>query len=86
MDIQGKTVKIHQAQIANAPLVVLNNYVQSGGEIYQKCLQLGCPDFSLAEISGLNWNDDLSPWILTLGNGGREVRLAFPRGTMLIFR
>ena len=31
-------------------------------------------------------NDDLSPWILTLGNGGREVRLAFPRGTMLIFR
>ena len=71
MDIQGKTVKIHQAQIANAPLVVLNNYVQSGGEIYQKCLQLGCPDFSLAEISGLNWNDDLSPWAIP-SVGGNE--------------
>ena len=31
-------------------------------------------------------NDDLEPWTLTLGAGGREVRLAFPRGTMLIFR
>ena len=31
-------------------------------------------------------NDDLDPWTLTLGAGGREVRLAFPRGTMLIFR
>ena len=71
MDIQGKTVKIHQAQNANAPLVVLNNYVQSGGEIYQKCLQLGCPDFSLAEISGLNWNDDLSPWAIP-SVGGNE--------------
>ena len=71
MDIQGKTVEIYPAQNANAPLVVLNNYVQSGGEIYQKCLQLGCPDFSLAEISGLNWNDDLSPWAIP-SVGGNE--------------
>ena len=31
-------------------------------------------------------NDDLEPWTLTLGAGGREVRLAFPRGTLMIFR
>jgi len=31
-------------------------------------------------------NDDLEPWVLTLGAGGREVRLAFPRGSVLIFR
>ena len=31
-------------------------------------------------------NDDLDPWTLTLGAGGREVRLAFPRGTLMIFR
>lgn len=31
-------------------------------------------------------NDDLEPWTLALGAGGREVRLAFPRGTVLIFR
>ena len=64
MTIQGKTVNIFKAENTDAPLVILNNYMKSNGEIYKKCRELGCPDFTLAEISGLNWDDDMSPWAI----------------------
>ena len=64
MTIQGKTVDIFKAENTDAPLVILNNYMKSNGEIYKKCKELGCPDFTLAEISGLNWDDDMSPWAI----------------------
>ena len=62
MKIGAKTIEIYKAQQADAPLVILNEYMPSNGAIYQKCLELGCPDFTLAEITGLDWNNDLSPW------------------------
>lgn len=62
MVICGKTIEIIKAENADAPLVILNEYAQTSGEVYSKCKELGCPDFALAEITGLNWNDDLSPW------------------------
>ena len=61
MEIKGKTVNIFRAESAGSPLVVLNGF-ERDGEIYKKCKELGCPDFSLAEITGLDWNSDLSPW------------------------
>lgn len=64
MNIHGKTIEIFKAENTVAPLVILNNYMKSNGEIYKKCKKLGCPDFTLVEISGLNWDDDMSPWAI----------------------
>ena len=58
MTIHGKTIEIFKAENTVVPLVILNNYMKSNGEIYKKCKKLGCPDFTLVEISGLNWDDD----------------------------
>ena len=63
MEINGKTLDIYQAKTPGAPLVLLNSYMRSRGDVFQKCGELGCPDFSLAEVSGLNWDDDMSPWV-----------------------
>ena len=30
--------------------------------MFEKCLEIGCANFTLAAIGGLNWNSDLSPW------------------------
>ena len=44
------------------PLVILHTFSGEGKEVFEKCLELGCTNFTLAAIGGLNWNRDLSPW------------------------
>ena len=61
LTIGEKMIDIFRAENAAAPLVILNDFKSSGNEIYQACKALGCPDFTLAEITGLRWNDELSP-------------------------
>lgn len=69
---------------ANAALTLENADVRNSDDKEYTLLKItGAGSF--ANLPRLT-NDDLSPWILTLGNGGREVRLAFPRGTLMIFR
>ena len=69
---------------ANATLTLENTQaVNSDDKTYTLLKITGTGSF--ANLPRLT-NDDLSPWILTLGNGGREIRLSFPRGTLMIFR
>ena len=60
--IDNKTIDIFPAETPNAPLVLLNSYMRSNGSILKKSKEIGCNDFTLVEISGLNWDNDLSPW------------------------
>ena len=60
--ISGRTVEIFLSAEGIAPLVILNTIQGEGAKIFEKCLELGCINFTLAAISGLNWNRDLSPW------------------------
>ena len=51
------------------PLVILNTFQGEGKEVFEKSAELGCNDFALAAVGGLNWNHDLSPWPApTIGN------------------
>ena len=69
---------------ANATLTLENTQaVNSDDKTYTLLKITGTGSF--ANLPRLT-NDDLEPWTLTLGAGGREVRLAFPRGTVMIFR
>ena len=69
---------------ANAALTLENADVRNSDDKEYTLLKI-TGSGSFANLPRLT-NDDLSPWILTLGNGGREIRLSFPRGTLMIFR
>jgi len=60
--VSGRIVEIFSSADGKAPLVILNTIQGEGEKIFEKCLELGCSDFTLAAIGGLNWNHDLSPW------------------------
>lgn len=60
--VSGRTVEIFSTAEGIAPLVILNTIQDEGEKIFDKSLELGGKDFTLAAISGLNWNRDLSPW------------------------
>lgn len=60
--ISDKIIDVHICDKADAPLVILNSFIRDKGILYQTCCDLGCPKFHLAEISNINWDDDLSPW------------------------
>jgi len=60
--IDGKTIDIFPAAAPGAPLFVLNTFVGEGKRVNELCRGLGTPDFSMAAVSGLAWDDDLTPW------------------------
>ena len=60
--VSGRTVEIFLSAEGIAPLVILNTIQGEGAKIFEKCLEIGCANFTLAAIGGLNWNRDLSPW------------------------
>lgn len=60
--VSGRTVEIFSNAMGKAPLVILNTIQGEGAKIFDKCLESGCKNLTLAAISGLNWNHDLSPW------------------------
>ena len=44
------------------PLVYSIDYHENGQQLLDACKQIGCKGFNLATISGLHWNQELSPW------------------------
>ena len=60
--VSGRTVEIFSNADGIAPLVILNTIQGEGEKIFDKCIEAGCKNFTLAAISNLNWNRDLSPW------------------------
>lgn len=69
--IEGKTVSVYPGKEENCPIVYLNTCAEEGGQVYQAVKAGGCADFSLAVVSGLNWNHDMVPWdaLPISGNG-----------------
>ena len=45
-----------------APLVYSIDYHENGQLLLEACRQLECSGFNLVTISGLHWNQELSPW------------------------
>ena len=45
-----------------APLVYSIDYHENGQLLLDACKQVGCGGFNLVTISGLHWNQELSPW------------------------
>lgn len=55
-------VDVYPACTPGSPIVYLNGFSDTGAAVREQCRLVDCPDFTLAAISGLDWNRDLSPW------------------------
>lgn len=62
--VGGKRVELYPAASANQSIVYLNIFREDNGGVYKALQSAGCPDFSLVVISGLAWDDDMSPWAI----------------------
>lgn len=62
--IDGRNVSVYISKNPNSPVIYLNTFEGEGGQVYQILQESGCHDFTLAVISGLSWNHDMSPWAI----------------------
>lgn len=62
MNIWGKNVELFLSEKSGAPLVVLNGETGEGATVHAAVKGLTNVDFTLAAVSGLRWEDDLTPW------------------------
>lgn len=60
--IDGKKIMVYISQNRDNPIVYLHTFEEEGTQVYQALQEAGCPDFTLAAVSGLSWNHDMSPW------------------------
>ena len=57
-----RLVRLYKLVQGNAPLVYSIDYHENGELLLEACKQVDCSGFNLVTISGLHWNQELSPW------------------------
>ena len=57
-----RLVRLYKLVQDNAPLVYSIDYHENGELLLEACKQVDCSGFNLVTISGLHWNQELSPW------------------------
>ena len=57
-----KQVDVFPAAGPDRPVLYLHTFGQEGREVWNQLKASGCPDFTLAAVSGLDWNHDMVPW------------------------
>lgn len=72
--IEGRIVDIFPARNSGRPMVILNTFSREGERVYEELQARGCPDFTLAAASGLQWNHDMSPWPNSIVKKRRPLR------------
>jgi len=60
--IDGKQINLFKNEMADVPVVYVNMYHEAGYAVLEQCKRLGCRPFHLVSISGLRWDEELSPW------------------------
>ena len=57
-----RRVCLYQLEQGSVPIVYSIDYHENGGLLLDACREVDCGGFNLVTISGLNWNQELSPW------------------------
>ena len=60
--ISGRRVLLRRGLRDDSPLVVLNTFGDGGKRVLDTLLQMTDADFSLAAVSDIDWNREMSPW------------------------
>lgn len=82
--MDGRTVTVYHSGEDGAQTVYVSMYEEAGQGVLGACRDLGVQPFNLVSISGLRWEEDLSPWphdpMLSLDDrfaGGAEDYIRF---------
>ena len=59
---EGKHISVFPAARLGAPMIYLNTCSDEGRQVFGVVSSAGCSPFTLAAISDLDWNRDMSPW------------------------
>lgn len=59
-----REIAVYPSLTPNRPIIYLNTPEGEDEQVYQVLLDMGCPDFTLVAISGLNWYHDMTPWAM----------------------
>lgn len=60
--MDDKTVSVYPSRENNRPVVYVNTFAENGEQIYKALQKHNSMDFTLAIVSGLDWDHDMSPW------------------------
>lgn len=60
--VEHRTVTVWPGREPGGPVIYLNTYGQEGRQVWEELEKRDLPSFSLAAVSDLDWNRDLSPW------------------------
>ncbi len=60
--IDGKKITVYIHEECAAPIVLSSDVSDSWASILKECETIGCPAFHLVSISGIRWDEELSPW------------------------
>ncbi len=59
---EGKTVDIYPSSGADRPVIYLQTFGHEGKQVYKALQDMKSPDFTLAAISNLKWDHEMTPW------------------------
>ena len=62
MTVEDKHVFLYGEEGEKAPLIVINTFQGDGREVYSALRSISDARVTLAVISDINWNDEMSPW------------------------
>lgn len=57
-----KDIYIYKNHTKKAPSIYLNVFEGDGADIWDECLKLNIPAVTMIVISGISWDEELSPW------------------------
>ncbi len=60
--LENKKIKVYPCEKEDAPIVFSNDFEDEAEQLLDACKKLGVSDFHLVSITGLSWDEELSPW------------------------
>lgn len=58
----GRKATLYCSELADAPLIILNNFSGDGASVIQAMREIDTPDCNLLVVGDLKWDHDMTPW------------------------
>lgn len=62
LTIDEKNIEIYISDVEDAPTVYSCDFSNNAEEVLAACDEIDCPEFHLVSISGIHWDEEMSPW------------------------
>ncbi len=62
LNIERKTVEVYISTKTDAPIVYSCDFSKNADDVLSACNKIGCPEFHLVSMTGIYWDEEMSPW------------------------